>query len=142
MEPEPDPDSILRTRRVLLFSIWIAAVAAIGAAIIVALRNHNRSDDDDDGEAVESYAITLARANEARTRELIRANFVDAIESARAIQHAQTHDEKVTDAQRGAFLRATEELFTLERTYGRERMMAEIGSSYPIAVRKLQAMLQ
>lgn len=152
MEVVPD-ETVARTRRVLLISLWVAVAAVIAGAVAVAsssvnanaARNNDngnelKADADGDEQEEESLAIRLARENEARTRDIIRAAFVDSIDAARAIQNAQP--DGATDAMRGAFLRATEELFTLERTYGRDRMMQEIGTSYTMAVRKLQAMLQ
>lgn len=155
---EPDAESVARTRKMLLGSVWLAAASAVALSVAVALRSQNSVSSAVDGASFsssaarwaaiddvdeqESLAQRLARENDARTREAIRACFVDAIDAARAIQTTTNGDGAVvTDAMRGAFLRSTEELFTLERTYGRDRMVEEIGHSYPIAVRKLQAML-
>jgi len=135
---EPDLESVSRTRKALLVSVWVAVLIAVGAAYAVATRATERDKPTNDEH--ESLAVRLARENDAHTRDMIRSAFVDSIDAARAIQKNQ--GQEVTESQRGAFLRATEELFTLERTYGRERMMQEIGSSYVMAVRKLQAMLQ
>jgi hypothetical protein len=139
---EPDADSVARTRKMMLLSVWVAAAAAVGASVAIAVRSGQADEIEAGGESEESLAVRLARENDAYTRETIRACFVDAIDAARAIQNAGEGAAFVTDSMRGAFLRATEELFTLERTYGRERMVQEIGPSYTIAVRKLQAMLQ
>lgn len=86
--------------------------------------------------------MRLARENDAKRVRLIRDTFMDALRAARAIQKAQSSQEEVTDLQRGAFLRSTEELLTLERTYGRDHMLEVVGPSYAIASRKLQDMLR
>jgi len=132
--PVPDEGTISRTRKFLLASVWIAAALAIGASVAVAFKPRALESDG------ESLGAVLARENEHRTRTMIRSTFLAALDAARSIQKARDPGE-VTEAARGAFLRSSEELFTLERTYGRERMIEEVGTGYDMAVRKLQSMI-